>query len=79
MCSVARLAAQCRRLRSPVNSPTELQLSLSQYAISTKNVQYQQGTLLNAIRLMVIDEQPEPVSLKDIMTDADSSMTASNP
>lgn len=65
--------------RRASEAQTKYYLSLSQYAISTKNVQYQQGTLLNAIRLMVIDEQPEPVSLKDIMTDADSSMTASNP
>jgi hypothetical protein len=44
-----------------------LYLSLSQYAISTKNVQYQQGTLLHAIHLMVLDEQPEPISMEEIL------------
>ena len=53
--------------RRATEAQTKYYLSLSQYAISTKNVQYQQGTLLHAIHLMVIDEQPEPLSMKDII------------
>jgi hypothetical protein len=53
--------------RRASEAQTKYYLSLSQYAISTKNVQYQQGTLLHAIHLMVLDEQPETISMEDIL------------
>jgi hypothetical protein len=42
-------------------------------------VQYQQGTLLHAIHLMVIDEQPEPLSMKDIIPETVPSTAPSKP
>jgi len=65
--------------RRATEAQTKYYLSLSQYAISTKNVQYQQGTLLHAIHLMVIDEQPEPLSMKDIIPETVPSTAPSKP
>ena len=53
--------------RRASEAQTKYYLSLSQYAIATKNVQYQQGTLLHAIHLMVLDEQPETISMEEIL------------
>ena len=65
--------------RRASEAQTKYYLSLSQYAISTKNVQYQQGTLLHAIHLMVLDERPETVSMKDIIPEVVPSNTSSSP
>ncbi|HBV65454.1 MAG TPA: transporter [Rhodopirellula sp.] len=53
--------------RRASEAQTKYYLSLSQYAIATKNVQYQQGTLLHAIHLMVLEEPPESISMEDIL------------
>ena len=55
--------------RRASEAQTKYYLSLSQYAIATKNVQYQQGTLLHAIHLMVLDEQPETISMEEILSE----------
>jgi hypothetical protein len=65
--------------RRASEAQTKYYLSLSQYAISTKNVQYQQGTLLHAIHLMVLDEQPATVSMKDIISEAVPSAAPTSP
>ncbi len=65
--------------RRASEAQTKYYLSLSQYAISTKNVQYQQGTLLHAIHLMVLDERPETVSMKDIIPEVVPSNAPSRP
>ena len=65
--------------RRASEAQTKYYLSLSQYAISTKNVQYQQGTLLHAIHLMVVDDRPESVSMKDIIPEVVPANTPSSP
>ncbi len=65
--------------RRASEAQTKYYLSLSQYAISTKNVQYQQGTLLHAIHLMVLDEQPETISMEDILPETVPANAPSKP
>ena len=65
--------------RRASEAQTKYYLSLSQYATSTKNVQYQQGTLLHAIHLMVIDEPPPPVSIEDVLLESVPPVHSSSP
>ena len=71
------LALDAQRRAS--EAQTKYYLSLSQYATSTKNVQYQQGTLLHAIHLMVIDEPPPPVSIEDVLLESVPPVHSSSP
>ena len=65
--------------RRASDAQTKYYLSLSQYATSTKNVQYQQGTLLHAIHLMILDDPPPPVSMEDILLESVPTPNPSNP
>lgn len=42
-------------------------LSLAEYAIATKDVQFEKGTLLHATNLMVLDQPPPPLSLEEVI------------
>jgi hypothetical protein len=64
--------------RRASEAQTKYYLSMSQYAIATKNVQYQQGTLLHAIHLMILDDPPPPVSMEDVLLETVSPPDPSN-